>query len=304
MITMTEFLGELKEAPRRCYVVVGSKPLLDNFLAQTERRVETFEKVDDAYMVYFREPVVRVIVDDTSIDLKYAEELKNGIKGDIMIYWYPQLSKESKIRKMMDSCLVEIEANTESLKGYASRELEKTPVSFISALVDLCGDYDRLAIEVNKIKALSKAKGLTTKEAIIELEKSGNLVDWREQTAQELAETMFNGKWADFFAELSDFKSKREYGYAHEVLNTLYGFARKVLLVKRCKQTGIDATKATSLNKGQVYYYGKFLDKFTSTELLDLLDILYMYTEHSVKGYYDEDVIVEMAITDFIGGLE
>ena len=309
-MNLNEFYTELKDPKKRrgCYLAYGNEwKMLEGLLKQSGMYIARYPTVVEAFTDgnIAGKSAIRLVTDDFTVDTEQAEAIKNGVKkDDVLILYYHDLPKNSKIYNRFKDVSVSVEeVNKASQEAFVKRETDCNSKAMIELLVQVCNSYDRLALEVEKINALKAATGLSTTKVIMELEKSGNLQSYEPDTGFEWVEYVMNKQYFDAFESLETIKRYKGYGYGILLLSTLYTTVRNVLLLKQCNARRLDPLKATVLTKGQIYYMKKYVDKYTTQQLVTLLDLIYKANLAYLSGEIDEQFVVESVLIEFWGNV-
>ncbi len=212
--------------------------------------------------------------------------------GKVLILKYNKLDTRSKFAKHFSDNITEFDRLSDSvLKKYIKNEV-KINDKMCDCLIDACsGSYGRILLEIDKVKNLleSNSSLKNDEDAFRFLYNSRGISFDERGEAFDLIDCFMRRDY-DSYGYLSE--ESKERGDNPILIISLLATAVKALLqVKTC--TGKDIASCTGLNTYQIKNAKKYINNYSSKELIRFMKILY-YCDKSIKtGILNPDMVVD-----------
>lgn len=228
------------------------------------------------------------------------EKLYADVLGEIgssyLIVLYEKIDARLKFGKTFKDLIIRFDRLDHNvLKSYIRKEV-KLRDEQIEELIQACdGSYDIAMLECDKIKHYAQARDLLDEEALDILFLSDSIYISQDSNVFEFTDAVMRGDVKAF--RLADIL--QESGVSSiNILGTLYGIIKTVLLIQAC--TDKDVCAVTGLDNHQVYYNKKYVDVYTVSHLVDSLKLVAKVCDDVKGGMVSDDHAVKYCIAQIL----
>lgn len=219
-----------------------------------------------------------VILDDFAFlkEEKYWEQLMNDVKEHTVILVYSQLDKRSKFYKTYKDKICEFEKLNETiLAKYVQKEIKLSDQSAkeLSLMCDC--SYNRILLEVDKLKQLSQVYNITHEETFSIMKKEELIYTQETEIVFKLVDAICKRDKLATFELLQDLDVVKDSPIA--ILSLLYTNIKSMLLVHVCppgtkvgETTGLTGWQIkTAYEKGYNYEPNELLNTMKQIKYVD-----------------------------------
>lgn len=276
-------------------------------IADSKRQVVCrIDSVGDVYnklknRSFLAESACYVVRDDAELlgNDKLQQQIASGILGDnTLILLLTTVDKRTKFYKKYKDTIVEFEAlKPMVLHKYLKQALPELSDRNCGVLMDVCeNDYGRCLSEIDKIKRYAEVKHIAYDDAVEYLLKTGVIYQPPQDAIFDCVDAILDRKVNMSFDLL---RQGYAVGEATMVfISVLYNNAKAVLQVQTCGSK--DISKSTGLTGWQIKNAMPHKNKYSTSELLNMLDVI-RYCEKGIKtGTVDEKYAMEYILVNVI----
>lgn len=295
------------KTPKTFYIFtgeeVGIRDIYINKIAETiGTKPKRYESLKDCIEMVTNQSFLSTreccVIQDDNEFLKAEDSWRNfsddNIQGDnIIILSYNTLDKRSKFYKAYKDTIVVFERlKTALLTKYAQQKIDLS-VTDCETLIGICeNDYSRMLHEIDKIKAYSDAKHISTSSAMIDLIRQGTIYLPPEDAIFDFVNAVLKRQVTKAYSLYEECKEIGESNMA--LLSVLFTSAKQVYQVQGTYSDNM--TQTTGLTAYQVKCAKENSGHYSLDELKAMLRCI-QYAEKSIKtGMMEESVAIDYVL--------
>lgn len=252
----------------------------NRILTRKDTVAEIFKTLKIAKLT--KESNVYVILDDFAFlkEEKYWEQLMTATKDHTIILIYSHLDKRGKFYKTYKDKICEFEKlNEVMLAKYVQKEIDLTTDSAKQLSLMCDNSYNRILLEVDKLKNLSQVYNIKHEEAFGKMLKEGLIYTQETEIVFKLVDAICKRDVETTFKLLKDLDVTKESPIA--ILSLLYTNIKSILLVSVCPP-GAKVSETTGLTGWQIKMVYEKGYHYEPSELLDIMGQI-KYTDEAIK---------------------
>lgn len=224
-------------------------------------------------------------------------DINKLVGNNIIIFTFTNLDKRTKFYKRWSSSFCDFASlphNT--LVKYISKDIELSDNN-MDKLIDICeSDYSRILLEIDKIKAYSKALNINTDKSFIGLLHSGAIYQPPKDAIFDLVDAILKHKVNDCFNLLRQCYAVGEATMV--MLSVLYNNTKQVLQVQSCKSK--DISKVTGLTNWQIKCARDKVGVYSNGDLVYLMTLIQKLETGIKLGTMEDSIAMEYLLTNFL----
>ena len=239
----------------------------------------------------FKSSHLYVIMDDKEyLTNEGMQEKFNGLKDDVVVFYYTNADKRLKFWKTNKDRAVEFaKLDARILTKYIKKEVPLND-AICAELIDICnGDYGRILLEIDKLKSYCLAEGFEENCAFEVLLHEGVIYREPKDAIFAFVDAVLERNPAKAYDLLQQSKAVGEANMT--LLSVLYTNIKTLLQVQSS-----DNYKALGLNNWQVFNVKKHTNNYTNGELVNAMKLI----RHIEKGIKTGEIPDELSVEYFM----
>lgn len=261
-------------------------------IVRAESFREVFSKIKKKAII--SQSFVYVIAEDAEV-IKNEEIWKllkdeSLIGKNLLIFTFTSLDKRTKFYKAYKDAICEFEPlDAALLRKYIKKQISLSDAN-CDRLIEICeGDYSRILLELDKIKHFSKTHYLETPDVIFsELVNSKAIYKPPKDAIFDFVDAVMNRQEQRAFQLMQE---SYDCGEATLVMvSVLYNNIKQTLQVQAC--TSKEVSKSTGLTGWQIQCAKKYVGKYKTAELLNMMKLVRDIEIGIKMGRVDEAIAI------------
>lgn len=229
-----------------------------------------------------------VIRDDMAImkEEKVYENLSNEIAENVIVLLYEKIDSRLKFGKFFkDKTVVFEKLAPNVLNAYIKKVCPLSQKGLADLSNKISGSYDLAMMECEKINCYSKVANIDVDRALKHLIETGVIYQPEESSVFEFTDSVLS-RQIDMSIQIA--QNLLDNGVqVINILGTLYNSLKTVLLIQVCEDSDIAGT--TGLDSKQIYFNKKYVRKFPSEKLVQVVKLI-ARTINDIKNGKVDDV--------------
>ena len=291
---------------RPTYVFCGDELVLQDIYIDEIAKVSGLDKLRIEYLsnVYSKlsvktliktKPKLYIIRND---DIYYKEEKVwdkvisgKGQKGNIIILLYSNLDKRGKFYKAHEDILTEFNFIGKSILSARLQAITKWPIQYCDDLVTTCGcNYGRIKNELYKLGVLANVLKSNLTTAYLYAKKHNMIHEEIGDIIFDFTNAIIERNVTLSYKLLSQI-TKTDEGPI-KLLSVLYNSFRNILIVQSTPQKE-RTEEILGLTKGQIYVTSQKCDRYTLSELVQIIKTIQKLEKGIKTGTVDVNFAME-----------